>query len=383
MRKQRWLGASAALVSLMLVLAACSSPGTSAGPSAGGSPGGSAGGSVSPTGFKVCEITDTGGVDDKGFNQAAHDGLLRAETELGTSSALLESTADTDYAPNLATFTDQDCDLIVTVGFLLGSATQASAATNPDQLYTIVDFAYDPPPPNILGLVFDTKSASMLQGYLAAGMSTTGKVGTFGGIQIGPVVDFMNGYAAGIAYYNQQKGKDVKLLGWDPATQTGSFTGDFTDLDKGRVTAEGLMQEGADVIFAVAGPVGQGAMAAVKDNPSSLDPAPMFIGVDVDQFVSVPGFEDIMLSSELKNISNAVFDAIKTAQGLNGANAWPETLYVGTLANDGVGIAPFHNFDDKVPQALKDEIDALKAALVDGSVKADDFSGAPPPSAAP
>jgi len=382
MRKQRWLGASAALVSLMLVLAACSTPGTSAGPSAPGSEG-SPGASVAASGFKVCEITDTGGVDDKGFNQAAHEGLLRAESELGTSSALLESTADTDYAPNLATFTDADCDLIVTVGFLLGSATQASAATNPDQLYAIVDFAYDPPKPNILGLVFDTKSASMLQGYLAAGMSSTGKVGTFGGIQIGPVVDFMNGYAAGINYYNEKNSKSVKLLGWDPKTQTGSFTGDFTDLDKGRVTAEGLMQEGADVIFAVAGPVGQGAMAAVKDNPSGLDPAPMFIGVDVDQFISVPGFEDIMLSSELKNISNAVFDAIKTAMGLNGANAWPETLYVGTLANDGVGMAPFHNFDDKVPQALKDEIDALKAALIDGSVKADDFSGQPPASPAP
>lgn len=381
MRKQRWLGASAALVSLMLVLAACSTPGTSSGPS--GSAGGSPGASVAGTGFKACEITDTGGVDDKGFNQAAHDGLKRAETELGITSALLESTADTDYAPNLATFTDADCDLIVTVGFLLGTATQASAATNPDQLYAIVDFAYDPPPPNILGLVFDTKSASMLQGYLAAGMSTTGVVGTFGGIQIGPVVDFMNGYAAGINYYNEKNSKSVKLLGWDPAKQEGSFTGDFTDLDKGRVTAEGLMQENADVIFAVAGPVGQGAMAAVKDNPSALDPAPMFIGVDVDQFVSVPGFEDIMLSSELKNISNAVFDAVKTAMDLSGATAWPSTLYVGTLANDGVGIAPFHNFEDKVPQALKDGIDALKAALIDGSVKADDFSGQPPASPAP
>ncbi|HTI28990.1 MAG TPA: BMP family ABC transporter substrate-binding protein [Methylomirabilota bacterium] len=327
-------------------------------------------------------MTDTGGVDDKGFNQTAHDGLLKAESELGTSSALLESTADTDYAPNLAAFTDQDCDLIITVGFLLGAATQASAATNPDQLYTIVDFAYDPAPPNILGLVFDTKSASMLQGYLAAGMTKTGKVGTFGGIQIGPVVDFMNGFAAGINYYNQQKGTSVALLGWDPATQTGTFTGDFTDLDKGRVTAEGLMQEGADVIMAVAGPVGQGAMAAVKDNPSGLD-TPLFIGVDVDQYISVPGFESIMLSSVLKRIDNAVFDAIKTAQGLNGANAWPETLYVGTLANDGVGMAPFHDLDSKVPQALKDEITALQAALVDGSVTADAFSGQPPASAAP
>jgi basic membrane protein A len=366
----------------MLVLAACSTPGTSAGGSATESATGSPGGSVTPTGFKACEVTDTGGVDDKGFNQSAHDGLLKAESELGTQSALLESTADTDYAPNLAAFTDQKCDLIVTVGFLLGAATQASAATNPDQLYTIVDFAYDPPKPNILGLVFDTKSASMLQGYLAAGMTKTGKVGTFGGIQIGPVVDFMNGFAAGINYYNQQKGKSVTLLGWDPKTQTGTFTGDFTDLDKGRVTAEGLMQEGADIIFAVAGPVGQGAMAAVKDNPSGLD-KPLFIGVDVDQYISVPGFESIMLSSVLKRIDNAVFEAIKTAQGLNGGNAWPENLYVGTLANDGVGMAPFHDLDSAVPQALKDEIDTLKSALVDGSVTADAFSGQPPASAAP
>jgi basic membrane protein A len=378
MRKQRWLGASAALVSLMLVLAACSTPGTSATGSPAESATGSPGGSVAPTGFKACEVTDTGGVDDKGFNQNAHDGLLKAEAELGTTSALLESTADTDYAPNLATFTDQNCGIIITVGFLLGAATQASAATNPDQLYAIVDFAYDPPPPNILGLVFDTKSASMLQGYLAAGMTKTGKVGTFGGIQIGPVVDFMNGFSAGVNYYNEKNGTSVQVLGWDPKTQTGSFTGDFTDLDKGRVTAEGLMQEGADIIFPVAGPVGQGAMAAVKDNPSGLD-TPLFIGVDVDQYISVPGFESIMLSSVLKRIDNAVFEAIKQAM----AGPFTSNLYVGTLANEGVGMAPFHDLDSAVPQALKDEIAALQAALIDGSVKADDFSGQPPASAAP
>lgn len=374
MRKQRWLGASAALVSLMLVLAACSTPGTSAGESATES----AGGSVAPTGFKACEVTDTGGVDDKGFNQTAHDGLLKAESELGTQSALLESTADTDYAPNLAAFTDQNCGIIITVGFLLGAATQASAATNPDQLYAIVDFAYDPPPPNILGIVFDTKSASMLQGYLAAGMTKTGKVGTFGGIQIGPVVDFMNGFSAGVNYYNEQKGTNVVVLGWDPKTQTGIFTGDFTDLDKGRVTAEGLMQEGADIIFPVAGPVGQGAMAAVKDNPSGLD-TPLFIGVDVDQYISVPGFESIMLSSVLKRIDNAVFEAIKQAM----AGPFTSNLYVGTLANDGVGMAPFHDLDSTVSADIKSEIDALKAALIDGSVTADTFSGQPPASAAP
>jgi basic membrane protein A len=376
MRKQRWLGASAALVSLMLVMAACQPAGSE---SPAGSISESAGGSVAPAGFKVCEITDTGGVDDKSFNQNAWEGVQRAESELGIEKALLESTAETDYVPNLSTFTDGTCDLVITVGFLLAAATQAFGATNPDQLFAIVDFAWEPAKPNILGLVFDTKSASMLQGYLAAGMTTTGKVGTFGGVQIPTVTDYMNGFAAGINYYNEQKGTDVTLLGWDPATQEGLFTGDFDDLDKGRQSAEGLMQEGADIIMAVAGPVGEGAMAAVLDNGAGLDPAPMVIGVDVDQFISVPGYEDIMLSSVLKRMDNAVFEAI--TQAMEGP--WTSNLYVGTLANEGVGMAEFHNFEDAVPQELKDEIAALQAALIDESVTADGFSGAPPPSAAP
>ncbi len=377
MRKQRWLGASAALVSLMLVLAACTPAGESVSESATESMTESMAESMAPAAFKACEVTDSGGVDDKGFNQNAYEGLTRAETELGIDIALLESTADTDYAPNLAAMAAADCDLIITVGFLLGSATQASAVLHPDIKYTIVDFAYDPAIPNILGLVFDTKSASMLQGYLAAGMSTSGKVGTFGGIKIPPVVDFMNGFSAGVNYYNDTHGTDVEVLGWIPETQEGSFTGDFQDQDKGRTTADGFMQEGADVIFAVAGPVGIGAMTAVKDNGADLDPAPMFIGVDVDQFISVPGNEDIMLSSVLKRIDNAVFAAIKTAM----EGAFTSNLYIGTLANDGVGAAPFHNFDAAVPAALKAEIDALKAALIDGSVTADDWSGQPAPAA--
>jgi basic membrane protein A len=140
------------------------------------------------------------------------------------------------------------------------------------------------------------------------------------------------------------------------------------------------MQADADVIFAVAGPAGQGAMAAVQDNPSDLSPKPLFIGVDVDQYLSVPGFEDIMLSSELKRMDTAVFDAVEEAMGLSGA-VWDTNLYVGTLVNEGVGMAPYHDFEDAVSAALKAEIDALKAALIDGSVKVADYSGKPEPAA--
>jgi basic membrane protein A len=340
MRKQRRYGVAATFVSALLVLAACD---------------------IGGGGFKACEVSDTGGIDDKGFNQNAYDGLKKAETDLSAEIAFLESQADTDYARNINTFIDQGCDLIVTVGFLLGDATQAAAEANPDQKFAIVDFAYDPAIPNVLGLVFDTKSASMLAGYLAAGMSQSGTVGTFGGIQIGPVTDFMDGYVAGVNYYNEQKGTDVQVLGWDPAAGEGSFTGDFEDQDKGRQTAEALMQEGADVIFPVAGPVGLGAMAAVQDQGSAT-----YIGVDVDQSISVPEFADIMISSVLKRIDNAVFSAVEQAK----AGAFESNLYVGTLNNEGVGLAPYR---DDVPQALQDEIAALQQALIGGDVTADEY----------
>ncbi|MDP9467779.1 MAG: BMP family ABC transporter substrate-binding protein [Chloroflexota bacterium] len=327
-------------------------------------------------------MSDTGGIDDKGFNQNAYDGLKRAETELGVEIAFLESSADTDYEPNINALMEQGCDLVVTVGFLLGDATREAALLNPEQLFAIVDYAYDPPVPNIRAMVFDTASASMLQGYLAAGMTTTGVVGTFGGAKIPTVTDFMDGFVAGVKYYNEQNGRDVSVVGWNPATQEGVFTDDFNDLGLGREKAEALMQADADIIFAVAGPAGQGGMAAVQDNPSDLSPKPLFIGVDVDQYISVPGYEDIMLSSELKRMDTAVFEAVKEAMDLTSA-VWTTNMYVGTLVNEGVGMAAYHDFEDAVPAALKAEVDALKAALIDGSVTVAAYSGKPAPSAAP
>ena len=344
--------------------------------------------------FSACMVSDTGGIDDRGFNQNSWEGLEMAEEELGIETAFLESQAATDYERNINTFIDQGCDLIVTVGFLLGDATADASARNADQLFSIVDFAYDVSGEseasqtflastaertgvseeevaenvgtNIQGLVFDTKSASMLAGYLAAAMSETGVVGTFGGIQIGPVVDFMIGFEAGVNYYNDEAGTSVDVIGWDSASGSGTFTGDFENQDNGRQTAEALMQEGADIIFPVAGPVGLGAMAAVADSGGEA----LYIGVDVDQAVSVPDHEPIMLSSVLKRLDNAVFASVEDAMD----GSFESTLYVGTLENEGVGLAPFHQFEDEVPQEVKDGIDALREALISGEVNADDWA---------
>ncbi len=311
--------------------------------------------------FTACQITDTGGVDDKGFNQTAWKGVQDAEKSMGIEGKLLESKAETDYVPNINSFLGDKCDLIITVGFLLGDATKAAAEANPDQKFSIVDFAYDPVVPNILGQVFATDQAAFLAGYLAAGVSKTGTVGTFGGINIPPVTIFMDGMARGVAYYNKVKGTSVTLLGWDPVKKEGLFTNNFESLSDGRDFAQNLNQEGADIVMPVAGPVGQGSAAlATELGPDKLK----IIGVDVDQYDTDPEHKGVFLTSVLKRMDSTVIESIKEAKD----GTFKGGVTVGTLANDGVGLASYHDLDSAVPAELKSEIDALKADIIAGKV---------------
>ena len=204
--------------------------------------------------FTACQVTDTGGIDDNSFNQTAWKGVQDAVSELGIEGRFLESQAETDYEANINSLLGGACDVIVTVGFLLGDATKVAAEANPDQKFSIVDFAYDPPIPNVLGQVYATDQAAFLAGYLAAGMTKTGTVGTFGGINIPPVTIFMDGFANGVAHYNEAKGTSVNVLGWDVGSREGLFTNNFESLDDGRAYAQNLYDEGADIVLPVAGP---------------------------------------------------------------------------------------------------------------------------------
>jgi len=184
---------------------------------------------------KVCQITDTGGIDDKSFNATAWKGIQDAMEKLGVEGKYLESKEVADYEKNINAFIEEQCDLIITVGFLIGDATKAAAEANPDMKFSIVDFEYDPPIPNVVGQIFNTDEAAFLAGYLAAGVTKTGKVGTFGGLPIPTVTIFMDGFAKGVAYYNQLKGTNVEVLGWDPANpDSGLFSNSFDDQQKGR-----------------------------------------------------------------------------------------------------------------------------------------------------
>jgi basic membrane protein A len=317
---------------------------------------------TSASAFTACQITDTGGVDDKGFNQTAWKGVTDAQSMLSIEGKVLESADETDYVPNINSFLADDCDLIITVGFLLGDATKEAAEANPDQKFSIVDYAYEPVIPNVLGQVYVTSQAAFLAGYLAAGVSKTGVVGTFGGINIGPpVTDFMDGFVWGVQYYNEQKGADVQVLGWDPATKEGLFTNNFDSLDDGRTFAQNLNQEGADIVMPVAGPVGLGSAAlAAELGTDTLK----IIGVDADQYLTDPEHQGVYLTSVLKNIDATVIDAIKKA--IDGSFAGGVT--VGTLPSGGVGLAPFHDLDSAVPAELKTELDTIEQGIVGGSI---------------
>jgi basic membrane protein A and related proteins len=362
----------AALAVFAMLVAACASDTGTSGEGTGGATGGLPG-----VGHRVCFIADVGGVDDKSFNQQIHEGLLQAKTDLGVDYSYVTSKSAADYAPFIQDYVNQDCDLIVLAGFNMGPDLVTAAKANPDQKFAIVDYdIYDFSDPNnpkdvtldnVSELTFQTDQAAFLAGYLAAGMTKTGKLGTYGGVFFPTVTIFMNGFAAGMRSYNQDNNTEVQLLGWNPDTGKGvQVSSDpavgFYSPAEGRRVGEDLISEGADIILPVAGGTGLGTMAAAQDAGDVNG-----VWVDTDGCVSAEEYCSLFLTTIEKHMSVAVEDTVKAV--LDGT--FKGGLYVGTLENDGVGIADFHDFDSAVPQELKDKLDELKQGIIDGSVSVD------------
>ncbi|WP_291383159.1 BMP family ABC transporter substrate-binding protein [Demequina sp.] len=287
--------------------------------------------------YKACMVSDAGGFDDGSFNQSGYEGLQQAASDLGIDVATAESNGEDQYAPNIEAMVAANCDLIITVGFALSAATVDAALANPDTSFAIVDDLADndfdgtTDAPNIKPLTFQTDEAAYLAGYAAASASASGTVATFGGMAFPSVTIFMDGFLAGANAYNADSGSSVSVLGWDGTD--GAFTGDFSDLSKGQTTAQGFIDQGADIILPVAGPVGGGAAAAAQAAGNTW-----IVGVDADWTVTFPEYSDIIFTSILKNIGNAVYDTISEGASDAGLTFTP---YVGTLENGGVGLAPF------------------------------------------
>ncbi|HEY9424729.1 MAG TPA: BMP family ABC transporter substrate-binding protein [Microterricola sp.] len=303
-------------------------------------------------------VTNSGGLEDRSFNQSSWEGLQEASAQYGIDVDAIVSTSETDLAPNVAQAVETGCQFILTVGWELADATTAEAEANPDVHFAIVDEQVDGA--NIKPIVFDTAQAAFLAGYLAAGVTKTGTVATFGGGNQPPVTLFMDGFVDGVAQYNQVHGTAVQALGWDKETQDGTFTGDFEDIAKGKSFTQGFIDQGADVILPVAGQVGEGAAAAASENTGVS-----IIWVDNDGYETLPAeFRPLVLTSVLKNMEDAVVKIV----GDDIAGDFDNTPFVGTLENGGVEIAPFHDRASLVSPELAAEVDDIRQAIIDGDI---------------
>lgn len=346
---RRSLTFGVALVVASLALAGCGQA-----PEGGGDDGAQADGCVRM-------VTNSGGLEDRSFNQSSWEGLQLAEEEYGVEAEAIVSTGETDLAPNVQQAVDSGCELVVTVGYELAEATLEQAGDNPDLAFAIVDEVVEAG--NVKPVVFDTAQASFLAGYLAAGVSKTGVVATFGGGNQPPVTLFMDGFVDGVAKYNEVHGTAVRALGWDKQAQDGSFTGDFEDVNKGKVLTEGFIDQGADVILPVAGQVGEGAAAAALERGGTS-----IIWVDSDGYETLPEeFRPVLLTSVLKNTQQAMVEIVGDVVG----DAFTNEPYVGTLENGGVEIAPFHDLELLVTPELQGEIEGLRQAVIAGELVVD------------
>ena len=315
--------------------------------------------------FLPCMISDAGGFDDQSFNQLGFEGLMEASDALGVTPITVESADETVYASNTSNLIDQDCDLIIAAGYLLADATSEAATANEDVNFAIVDDnSIDLP--NVKPITFNTAEAAFLAGYAAASYSKTGVVGTYGGIPIASVTIFMDGFVEGVDYFNEQNSADVSAIGWNVDTQEGAFTGGFAAGVDSKTQAQNLIDQNADVILPVGGPIFLSAIEAITDSGKDI----ALIGVDGDLAENATSGNELFLTSVLKDITLAVSTVVTTAAD----DDFDATPYVGTLENEGVGLAEFHDFADKVSPDLQGELDEITAGIVDGSIVVESIS---------
>ncbi len=308
------------------------------------------------TDVKAAMVTDVGGLGDKSFNDLSYAGLQRAESELGTEIKVLESKEPTDYESNINQLATAGFDPIFAVGFLMTDTVTKVAPQFADVNFGGIDIFFDPADANVIGLNFKEQEAGYLAGIVAGKLTTMPDVddrlndqkvvGFVGGMEIPPVQKFQAGFIAGV--------KKV-----DPTIEVKSvYTGSFTDQQKGLEAGKSLIEGGADIIFAAAGATGTGTAKACQDNKA------LFIGVDADQYETIPGIGDTILTSAVKRVDNAVFETVKRA--VDGTIAGGENVFFG-IAEDGVGLAPYHDWETKMPQEVKDAVETARQEVVDGT----------------
>jgi basic membrane protein A and related proteins len=349
-KRSKSLALVVAAVLVIALVAGCAATPT---PSTSGS-----GGTTAKPKIKTAMVTDVGGLGDKSFNDLSYAGLQKAKSELGVDVKVLESSQIADYETNLSQLANAGYNPIFAVGFLMTDTVSKLSTAFPNTNFGGVDEFFDPVPKNVVGLNFKEQEGCYLAGVVAA-MATTDKsvdprindqkvVGFVGGLDVPLIKKFEAGFKAGV--------KSV-----DPSIKVVSlYAGSFADQAKGKELGLSEINQGADVIFAAAGATGEGTFKACQESKKAL-----FIGVDADQFNTIKNSGDTILTSVVKRVDTAVFDTVK--QAVDGK--FPGgTIAVFGLKEGGMDLAPFHDFEAKVPQKIKDAVAKAKADIIAGTI---------------
>lgn len=324
-------------------------------------------GGASATPLTGCEITSYPPLNDRSFNQAVYDGLTDASNTWAVSVIAKVTTTRRQWFRTIDGLIHQGCGLVVT---LLGDAAQdtiAEAKANPHTRFVSIDAPDVRGTSNLLSLQFRPDQGAFLAGYLAAGVTKTGEVGTFGGLQIDTVTPFMDGFWAGVQHYNQVHGTDVRVLGWKPQTQRGLFVSQdptnfsaFIDAPGAHDAASNLIRSGADVIFPADGPIGEESSCRAALRARGV----LLIGVDTDQHYATPECEARWVTSVMKVYRRMVY----LAMGEVVHDRFAGGMLRGTLKNGGVALAPYYGLESRIPRGLQDELERVKQDVIGRSV---------------
>lgn len=316
--------------------------------------------------FLACAVSDEGSWNDKSFNEAAYEGLLQAEEELGIEINDAESQDTEDFEPNLQQMVDAGCDVTFAVGFNFSENDTIfnMADANQESNFVWID-GWNQGQTNLKPVTYAMEQSSYLAGYLAAAYSTSKVVATYGGLDIPAVTAFMDGFYYGAKAYEEETGTAVTVLGRDPQAGTGSFTDpalSFGDTEGAKSISAGFLAEGADVIFPVAGGLFASTAEAISESGSDA----VFLGVDKNIAVTSPEYADLVLTSVEKRMTQAVFDIIDE---LSNGGEYTVDAYVGTLENDGTALSEFGAFDDKVSDEIKAKLEELREGIISGEIE--------------
>lgn len=339
-----------------VVLAACAVPTPSAPAQQPGQPAPTEQAAQPAKKIKVGLVTDVGSLDDRSFNASAWEGVQRAVRDFGVEAKAIESKQPTDYIKNIQTFVNEEYDLIITVGFLMGDDTRKAAEMYPNQKFAIVDVGYfdENAPKNVMGLLFAEDQSGFLAGVVAGLMTKSNVVGGVYGLAIPPVCRFRKGYENGVKFVNP----NARILGVYQGPADGT---PFNNPQWGAARARDQMNEGADVIFSAGGTTGNGGLEEIAKAQGVLG-----IGVDQDQYYTLSeNVRKILLTSAMKRVDQATYLAVKSV--VDGAFQGGNRVF--DITNDGIGLAPFHELEDKVPQSVRDKLQEVIEGLKNGTIK--------------